>query len=71
MIKYDAAANDIPKHFKVNGFPMIYFVQRNAKSDPILFNAPRKHSNLLRFVAEQSSEPLKNWDRKGLSQVHI
>ena len=69
IVKFDAVSNDIPKYFSVDGFPTIYFLQKNDKTQPILFNAPRKHSNLLRFVAEKATNPLKNYDRKGISQV--
>ena len=69
IVKFDATANDIPKFFHVEGFPTIYFVPKNDKSQPILFNAPRKYSSLLKFIAEKSTNQLKNFDRKGISQV--
>ena len=53
----------------MNGFPTIYFLRKDDKTQPILFNAPRKFSSLLKFVAEKSTSPLKNYDRKGISQV--
>ena len=68
-MKYDAVANDVPRHFTVQGYPTIYLLTNQDKTSPILFNAPRKHSTLLKFVAEKATNQLKSFNREGFSQV--
>ena len=71
IVKYDAVANDIPKHFTVQGYPTIYLLTRQDLTSPILFNAPRKHSTLLKFVAEKATNQLKSFNREGFSQAYL
>ena len=69
IVKYDATANDPPKYFKVEGFPTIYFLNKNDKTRPIRFNAARTHATFIKFIAEKATNQLKSYDRKGYSQV--
>ena len=69
IVKYDAVANDVPQYFTVQGYPTIYLLTSQHKTSPILFNAPRKHSTLLKFVAEKATNQLKSFNREGFSQV--
>ena len=69
IVKYDAVANDIPRYFTVQGYPTIYLLTTQQRSSPILFNAPRKHSTILKFVAEKATKQLKSFNREGFSQV--
>ena len=69
VVKYDAVANDVPRYFTVQGYPTIYLLTKQGKTSPILFNAPRKHSTLLKFVAEKATNQLKSFNREGFSQV--
>jgi len=71
VVIYDATANDPPKYFSVEGFPTIYFLQKNDKTRPILYNAARKHSTFIKFIAEKSTDPLKSFDRKGYAQAYL
>ena len=71
IVKYDATANDPPKYFKVEGFPTIYFLNKNDKTRPIRFNAARTHATFIKFIAEKATNQLKSYDRKGYSQVKI
>ena len=71
VVKYDAVANDIPRYFNVQGYPTIYLLTKHGKTSPILFNAPRKHSTLLKFVAEKATNQLKSFNREGFSQVSL
>ena len=70
IVKYDATANDSPKYYKVEGFPTIYFLNKNDKTRPTRFNAARTHSTFIKFIAEKATNQLKSYDRKGYSQVN-
>jgi len=70
-VKYDAVANDVPQYFTVQGYPTIYLLTSQDKTSPILFNAPRKHSTLLKFVAEKATNQLKSFNREGFSQAYL
>nr|XP_020833165.1 protein disulfide-isomerase A4 isoform X2 [Phascolarctos cinereus] len=58
IAKMDATANDVTNdHYKVEGFPTIYFASRTDKNNPIKFeNEKRDLEHLSAFIEEHSTK---------------
>ncbi|KAK3606224.1 hypothetical protein CHS0354_037897 [Potamilus streckersoni] len=65
MVKMDATANDIPKPFEYSKFPMIYMVPMGNKKHPKLYTNALEVDPLLKFIAKESTNELKGYNRKG------
>jgi len=65
IAKMDATANDVPSTFNVRGFPTIYFAPKGDKKNPKQYNGGREVSDFLTYLAKESTNPLKGWDRSG------
>ncbi|NXF87596.1 PDIA4 isomerase, partial [Eubucco bourcierii] len=58
IAKMDATANDVPNdHYKVEGFPTIYFAPRDRKNTPIKFDGgDRDLEHLSKFIEEHMTK---------------
>ncbi|GAB6026333.1 Protein O-glucosyltransferase 2 [Chamberlinius hualienensis] len=57
VAKMDAAANDVPPPFEVEGFPTIYYVPQADKEHPIVFDGTNKDvQSVVDFVRNQIAE---------------
>lgn len=65
IAKIDATANDIPMHYKVNGFPTIYFKRAQRPASPKLFDGERTLEGFIEWIAEESTHELTLFDRAG------
>lgn len=65
IAKMDATANDVPSQFNVRGFPTIYFAPKGDKKNPKVYNGGREVADFISYLAKESTNPLKGWDRAG------
>jgi protein disulfide-isomerase A3 len=65
IAKIDATANDIPPEYEVRGFPTIFFAPKNSKNAPRKYEGGREVDDFIKYLAKESTEPLKNFDRSG------
>ncbi|KAA3681538.1 protein disulfide isomerase family A, member 3, partial [Paragonimus westermani] len=64
----DATANDIPELFLVHGYPTLYFVPKLSKEAPKQYEGGREVDDLINFVARESSQELRGYDRTGVAK---
>lgn len=64
IVKLDATANDIPDLFTVHGFPTLFWFPKDTKT-PVKYEGSRDLDDLLRYVAQHSTEELQGFDRQG------
>jgi hypothetical protein len=70
IAKFDATQNDIPRGFKVEGFPMIFYVPAGKRDAPIPYSSKERTVALLQnFVDENSSVFLTDEEREGRQSV--
>lgn len=65
IAKCDATANDVPPQFGVRGFPTLYWVPKNNKENPIQYEGGRELEDFIKYIAKESTDKLKGYDRKG------
>ncbi|XP_067667289.1 protein disulfide-isomerase A3-like isoform X1 [Haliotis asinina] len=65
IAKMDATANDVSKPYEVSGFPTLYFAPRKSKGAPKKYNGGREVDDFLKYLAKESTNPLKGYDRNG------
>jgi protein disulfide isomerase family A protein 3 len=65
IAKMDATANDVPPLFEVRGFPTLFWVPKNAKSNPVPYNGGREVKDFVQFIAKHSTDGLKGYTRDG------
>lgn len=65
VVKMDASNNDVPSPFEVRGFPTLYWVPKNSKSNPVKYEGGRDIDDFVKYVAKQATDELKGYDRKG------
>ncbi|XP_055330013.1 protein disulfide-isomerase A3-like [Paramacrobiotus metropolitanus] len=65
IAKMDATANDVPSGFDVRGFPTLYFVPKGDKKNPKQYNGGREVDDFIKYLAKESTNPLKGFDRTG------
>uniref|UniRef100_A0A915E529 protein disulfide-isomerase n=1 Tax=Ditylenchus dipsaci TaxID=166011 RepID=A0A915E529_9BILA len=63
--KFDATANEVDPLFEVYSVPTIFFVPKNAKESPVLYEGDRQPEDLIKFVAKHSTDGLKHFGRDG------
>merc|ERR1711915_706596 len=63
IIKMDATANDVPKKYNVRGFPTLVWKSKDGKTKP--YQGGRELEDFVKFIAEQSTEELKGFNRDG------
>jgi len=65
IAKMDATANDVPPTFQVHGFPTLYWVPKGQPNNPQRYEGGREVKDFISYIAEHSTNELKNYDRKG------
>lgn len=65
LAKIDATKNDIPRIFEKNAFPKIYWLPLESKMSPEKYTETRTKEQLIKFIANRSTIPLKKYDRNG------
>ena len=58
IAKMDAAANDSPDEYPVEGFPTIYFAPANDKKKPIKYEGNRDQDDLIKFMKDHATVSL-------------
>jgi len=64
IVKMDATANDVPPEFDVKGFPTLYWLPKGTKK-PVSYNGGRELDDFIKYIAENASDELKGYNRKG------
>lgn len=65
IVKMDATANDVPPAFEVTGFPTLFWLPKNDKSNPKRYDGGREAADFLNYIAKHATDELKGYDRKG------
>jgi protein disulfide isomerase family A protein 3 len=65
LATYDATANDIPDEYSIQGYPTVFFVPRNDKKHPKVYDGARETDDVIRYIAASSTEELDGYDRQG------
>lgn len=65
IVKMDATANDVPPPFEVRGYPTLYWLPKNSKSNPRPYQGGREVKDFIEFIAKEATNELKGYDRKG------
>ena len=55
IAKIDGTANDWPPYLDVKGFPTIFFIPKDNKELPRLYNGERTREGIVAFLEENSS----------------
>ncbi|KAM4631433.1 protein disulfide-isomerase A3-like [Polymixia lowei] len=58
IAKMDAAANDVPLGYDVQGYPTIYFAPAGKKDQPIRYQGGREVKDLLKFLRREATHGL-------------
>ena len=64
IVKMDATANDVPSEYDVRGFPTLYWLPSSSKT-PVQYQGGREVNDFVKYIAENASEELKGYNRKG------
>lgn len=64
IVKMDATANDVPPQFDVKGFPTLFWMPKGTKK-PESYNGGREVDDFVKYIAENASDELKAYTRKG------
>jgi len=64
IVKMDATANDVPPEFDVKGFPTLFWLPKDSKK-PVSYNGGRELDDFIKYIAENASDELKGYNRKG------
>ncbi|CAI4225233.1 unnamed protein product [Auanema sp. JU1783] len=65
IAKMDATANDVPPLFEVRGFPTLFWLPKNDKSNPVPYNGGREVKDFVNFIAKRSTDGLNGFGRDG------
>lgn len=65
VVKMDATANDVPGPFEVRGFPTLYWLPRNEKSNPRVYDGGRDLKDFVKYIAKHATNELNKFDRSG------
>ncbi|KYN06137.1 PREDICTED: protein disulfide-isomerase A3 [Cyphomyrmex costatus] len=65
IVKFDATANDVPTPYEVRGFPTLFWAPKDAKDNPVKYEGGRELDDFIKYIAKQSTDELKGYDRKG------
>lgn len=63
IAKMDATANDVPPGYEVRGFPTLFWKPKGQP--PQAYNGGRELQNFIDYIAKQSTDGLKGYDRSG------
>ena len=56
----DATANNPPDPYDVSGYPSLFFSPANDKANPITYDGPRELDDMVTFIKEHASVPIKD-----------
>merc|ERR1712196_354543 len=56
----DATANNPPDAYDVSGYPSVYFAPANDKANPVVYDGPRELDDMVSFIKEHASVPIKD-----------
>ncbi|CAL2030435.1 unnamed protein product [Caenorhabditis brenneri] len=70
IAKMDATANDVPPLFEVRGFPTLFWLPKNSKSNPVPYNGGREVKDFVNFISKHSTDGLKGFTRDGKKKKH-
>lgn len=65
LVKMDATANDVPPQFDVRGFPTLYWLPKDSKSNPVTYSGGRDTEDFIKYIAKHATNELKGYDRSG------
>jgi protein disulfide isomerase family A protein 3 len=65
IVKMDATANDVPPGYEVRGYPTLFWLPKNDKSNPVAYNGGREVKDFIKYIAEHATDGLKGYDRSG------
>ncbi|KAI0983813.1 hypothetical protein GJ496_001519 [Pomphorhynchus laevis] len=63
IAKMNAADNEVMSQFEVRGYPTMYFIPKNKKNEPILYDGGRTKEDFIKFFVEHSTEPLTKYKK--------
>ncbi|RZC35474.1 Thioredoxin domain containing protein [Asbolus verrucosus] len=69
VVKMDATANEIPTNYSISSYPSIYWVPKNSKNNPVLYEGERKLEDFIKYVAKHATNELNGYDRNGSAKV--
>lgn len=53
----DGIVNDVPKQYVIKRYPSVFFVAKKSKMFPKLYEGRYEVENMMKFIAEETSEP--------------
>lgn len=65
IAKMDATVNEIPEIYELQGFPSIFFVPKESKDLPKIYQGEREVDAFIEFLAKEATSPLKGYHRNG------
>lgn len=65
IVKMDATSNDVSGPFEVRGYPTLYWLPKNAKSNPVRYEGGRELDDFIKYIAKHATTELKGYDRSG------
>lgn len=65
FVEMDATENDVFLPYKVDSYPKIYWVGKDAKDKPLVYDGKLNSDSLFKFVAKHATNELKKFDRNG------
>ncbi|EEZ97512.2 Protein disulfide-isomerase-like Protein [Tribolium castaneum] len=65
FVRMDAVENQVPEVFNEKGIPNIFWLAKNRKRGPVVYEGERSAEEVVKFVAKKATKELKNYDRKG------
>lgn len=58
LASMDGIVNDVPKQYRIQRFPSLFFVAKKSKMFPKLYEGRYEVEDVTKFIAEEASEPL-------------
>ncbi|KAK3605669.1 hypothetical protein CHS0354_032626, partial [Potamilus streckersoni] len=65
IAKMDVMANELPKPYQYEEFPMIYLAPKGNKKKPKKYTDALEVNPLIKFIAKESTDELNGYNRKG------
>lgn len=65
IVKFDGSNNEVPKGFDLQGYPTIFWLPKDSKDKPIMYDGGKYLEAFIEYIAEHATSELKNYDRSG------
>ncbi|ESO11400.1 hypothetical protein HELRODRAFT_116782 [Helobdella robusta] len=65
FVKIDVTANEVPTPYVIKGYPSVYLAKKTLKNTPLFYEGEQTVKGYIRFIAGNSTFPLKKYDRNG------